>query len=70
MDRSETERGIDLTQLSGIFYLRWRIIGAIFVAALVIAVITQILRTSPLDQGATEIVAPISVPETYTASSV
>ncbi|MCH7642645.1 MAG: hypothetical protein IIC30_05130 [Chloroflexi bacterium] len=70
MDRSETERGIDLTQLWGIFYLRWRIIGAIFVAALVIAVITQILRTSPLDQAATEIVVPIPVPETYTASSV
>jgi hypothetical protein len=42
MDRNDIDRGIDLTQMFGILFLRWRIIGVSLGAALAIALIIQI----------------------------
>ena len=64
MERNDFERGIDLTQLWGIFYLRWRIIAAAFAAALAIAVITQVTNGSSANE-----ITPVA-PTTYTASAV
>ena len=72
MDRNHMDRGIDLTQLWGVFFIRWRIIGAALSAAIAIAFIT-----GGVFEDSEEIVVPsvpaipaIPVPSAYTASAV
>jgi hypothetical protein len=72
MDRNHMDRGIDLTQLWGVFFIRWRIIGAALGAAIAIAFIT-----GGVFEDSEEIVVPsvpaipeIPVPSAYTASAV
>ena len=64
MQRNEIERGIDSTQLWGILYLRWRIIGTAMAAVFAIAFLpSQITGGGPDDKG-----TPI-VQQTFTASA-
>lgn len=74
MDRDESEKGIDLIQLWGVLYLRWRIIGVTFVSALAIAFISLVMRADPPVEIPIEvpvvIADPIPAQETYIASSV
>ena len=67
MERGGLDRGIDLTQIWNILYLRWRIIGVALLAALAIAFVNEVRADDPEPESAA------SLPETsatFIASAV
>ena len=65
MNRNDIDRGIDLTQVFGILFLRWRIIGVTLGAALAIALIFQIAG----GYSSSEVQTPDPGLNTYAASA-